>query len=53
MEQNELLPLSDYRQAIHNLILRMHITGLSPPEQCILEQLEAQENRGFDTRANA
>ena len=43
MRENKLLLLHDRRQEIHNLILRMHSSGLSPPEEEILILMEAQE----------
>jgi len=44
MRTNELPPLPDQRQLIHDLILQMHKTGLSPPEEEIVLLMEAQEN---------
>ncbi len=35
MERNKYLLLHDQRQSGHNLILKMHRTGLSPPENII------------------
>ena len=49
MKRNELPPLPDRRQEIHDLILMKHSTGLSPPEEQILNTLEANEL--LDTRS--
>ncbi len=37
-------PLPDQRQLIHDLILQMHKSGLSPPEEELVLLMEAQEN---------
>ncbi len=50
MEQNELLPLHNRRQEIHDLTLMRRSTGLSPPEELILDTLEAKELS--DTRSS-
>lgn len=52
METNEHQPLPDQRQIIHDLTLQKRATGLSPPEQEILEQLEAEELPLSETRSN-
>ncbi len=52
MEPNEYLLLPDQRQMIHDLIVEMHKTGLSPPEECVLNHLEAQENCAVDSRSD-
>ena len=52
MEQKELQLLPDKRQLIHNLIIQMHRSGLSPPECIILDQLEAEEASSTDIRGN-
>lgn len=52
METKGLLPLPDQRQMIHDLILQKRATGLSPPEQKVLEQLEAEELLLSETRSN-
>jgi len=52
MEPNENLLLPDQRQIIHNLIMVMHKTGLSPPEECILDHFEAQEKCAIDSRSD-
>ncbi len=52
METKGLLPLPDQRQMIHDLILQKRATGLSPPEQKALEQLEAEELLLSETRSN-
>ena len=47
MKASEIPSLPDQRQTIHNLTLQKHATGLSPPEECILEEQEAQEEYDF------
>ena len=44
MEQNQSQLLPDLRQQIHDLTVTKRATGLSPPEEHVLEQLEAQES---------
>ena len=44
MKQNELPLLPEQRQVIHDIILLKHFTGLSPPEDEILDRMEAQEH---------
>ncbi len=43
MEQREYMPLPDQRQTIHDLTLRKRASGLSPPEEKILLEMEANE----------
>ncbi len=43
LEASELLLLPELRQQIHDLTLQRHASGLSPPEQLILEKYESQE----------
>ena len=43
MELKELQPLYEQRQLIHDLIIRMHRSGLSPPEEQLLSVMEAKE----------
>lgn len=43
MEQSKLQLSLNRRRQIHDLILRKHASGLSPPEEAILEKLEATE----------
>ena len=52
MSQNSELPLRDWRETIHDLILIMHRTGLSPPEVQILEKLEAEEASSSEVRSS-
>ena len=42
MKANEIPSLPDQRQAIHDLTLQKHATGLSPPDEDILEKTEAK-----------
>lgn len=44
MNEKDLMPLPDVRQAIHDLTLMKQSTGLSPPEEELLLLMEAQEN---------
>ena len=41
--KRELVPLPDLRHEIHDLTVQKHSSGLSPPEEEILERLEVQE----------
>ena len=43
MKQDEILPLPDERNIIHNFVIQKHQTGLSPPEEKILLELEGRE----------
>lgn len=43
LEQNEFRSQHDWRQIIHELILQVHLSGLPPPEEEILEKIEAEE----------
>ena len=43
MNEKELLPLRDLRQVIHDLTLMKRSTGLSPPDEKLLLQLESME----------
>jgi len=43
MRENLVEMLSDYRQLIHDLTMQKRSTGLSPPEEELLLQMEAQE----------
>ena len=52
MRENELLPLLDLRQQIHDLTLMKHSTGLSPPEEQILVYLEAKEASVLEARSS-
>ena len=51
MRENELLPLPDLRRQIHDLTLMKRSTGLSPPEEHMLEQLESIEYSLTEVRA--
>ncbi len=44
METNKFPPLPEQREIIHDLTIRKHTTGLSPPEEDILSNMEASEN---------
>ncbi len=44
METNKFPPLPEQREIIHDLTIRKHTTGLSPPEEDILSKMEASEN---------
>ncbi len=50
MNTNELTWMQDHRQIIHDLVIQKRATGLSPPEEEILEWLEASELH--DARSN-
>ena len=43
MKQDEILPLPDERNIIHNFVIRKHETGLSPPEERLLMEVEGRE----------
>ena len=43
MDITETLIISEWRQHIHDLCIRSRTTGLSPPEQELLDKLEGQE----------
>lgn len=43
MNTNELTWMQDHRQIIHDLVIQKRATGLSPPEEELLEKLEAEE----------
>ena len=43
MEQNEFLTLPELRQLIHDMTLQKRATGLSPPEEQLLDRLEMNE----------
>lgn len=48
MTENQLPQLPDLRETIHDLIIRHHTTGLSPPEEDALTRLESCENNMND-----
>ena len=48
--EREFPSLPELRQTIHDLIIQSHCSGLSPPEEEMLEKMEAQEASG--TRSN-
>ena len=52
LEPSELPLLPEQRQIIHDLILLQKASGLSPPEQEQLEQLEAKELLILETRSD-
>ena len=51
MGQNPMSQAFDRRQAIHEMILLMHRTGLSPPEEEIVIHFESQEYSENETRS--
>jgi len=45
--------LPDQRQQIHDLVQSMHLSGLSPPEEAILNKLEAKEHDDISDWSNS
>ena len=52
MEKHTLPPLPDLRQQIHDLVVRKQASGLSPPQEEILIDLEAKEASELETRSS-
>ena len=52
MRENERLPLLDLRQQIHDLTVTKKSTGLSPPQEQILDYLEAMEASAHEPRSS-
>ena len=52
MGQNELPSLPDQRQTIHDLTLRKHASGLSPPEEDILVHVEVTEEHSIESQSS-